>query len=277
MRSRAIIGAGAAAALAIAAGGCGPEPITLPEPPRAAETAQLVATYDMPTATLDLDNIDQVRSDAQARMADLHLDWLPDLVSDLLTRLRQRVDAGGLPDDPMTVPNGRRAQLTAVANLHRVCAGWDNPAGAPDEAANGALDVTAIVDTGRLNPEIWGTATACRARFPPADTGAAAVGVVNPVVVNATVDGTLIVYLLGPLPSTAGDAQLLVSFDGSIGVSDQTKSVSFDFEIFNGSVRFRVPVGGGDAIVTVGTTLGIKGANAGFSCDLSTLTCQSSG
>jgi GNAT superfamily N-acetyltransferase len=172
----------------------------------AAETAQLVAIYDMPTATLDTSKIDQVRSDAQARLDDLHLDWLPNLLSDLLTRLRQRLDAGGLPDDPETTPNRQVAQLTAVASMHRVCAGWDNPAGAPNEAANGALDVTAIVDTGKLNPEVWGTATACRARFPPADTGAA-VGTVVPTVVNATVDGTLIIYLLAPLPATAAEAQ----------------------------------------------------------------------
>ena len=54
------------------------------------------------------------------------------------------------------------------------------------------------------------------------------------------------------------------------------KSTSFDFEVVNKSVKFRVPANGGDAIVTVGTTLGIQGANAGFSCDLTTLTCQKS-
>ena len=41
----------AAVALAI---GCDQETITLPEPPMAAETQQLVALYDMPTATLDV-------------------------------------------------------------------------------------------------------------------------------------------------------------------------------------------------------------------------------
>jgi hypothetical protein len=239
----------------------------------AAETAQLVALYDMPTAILDTSNIDRVRSDAQARLDELHLEWLPDVVSDLLTRLRARLDAGGLPDDPASEPKPDRATLTAVANLHRVCVGWDDPAGGPDEATNGALDLTAIVDTGRLNPEAWGTASACRVRFPRADAGAAIV--VTPTVVKATLDGTLIVYLLAPLPSDASKASFLLSFAGSITIGDQTSSASFDFEVVDRSVRFRVPVGGGDAIVTVGTTLGIQGANAGFSCDLTTLGCES--
>ena len=65
-------------------------------------------------------------------------------------------------------------------------------------------------------------------------------------------------------------------FNGSITIGDQTKSASFDFEVDGTSVKFRVPAGGGDAIVTVGTTLGIQGANASFSCDLTALSCQSS-
>ena len=134
--------------------------------------------------------------------------------------------------------------------------------------------MTAIADTGKLNPEIWGTATSCLARFPPAgSTGA--VARTTSTVVNATLDGTLILYSLGPLPQNTSDAQLLVVFGGSIGVGDQVGSASFDFEISKWQVKFRVPVAsGGDAIVTVGTTLGIQGANAGFSCDLTTLTCQ---
>ena len=52
-----------------------------------AETAALVTTYQMPTGNLDTSNIDQVRSDAQARLDELHLDWLPDLLSDALAQV----------------------------------------------------------------------------------------------------------------------------------------------------------------------------------------------
>ena len=161
-----------------------------------------------------------------------------------------------------------------MVTITRICAGWSDPPGPPDQAANGSIVVTAIADTGKLNPEIWGTATACLARFPPAgSTGTVASA--TSTVVNATLDGTLIIYSLGPLPKDTSEAELLVSFSGSIGVGDKVGSASFDFQISNGQVKFRVPVSsGGDAIVTVGTTLGIEGANAGFSCDLTTLTCQ---
>lgn len=266
---------GAAPALAALALGCGSGNVTLPTPPMEAETAALVMTYQMPTAILDTSNIDQVRADAQTRLDELHLDWLPDLLSNALAQLRSRLDGAGVPDDPASEPDMSKGQLTAVASITRICAGWSDPAGPPDQAANGSVEVTAIVDTGKLNPQVWGTATSCLARFPPAGSPAGTVTSATSTVVNATLNGTLIFYLLGPMPSDPADAQMLVSFSGSIGVGERVGSASFDFEISKSQVRFRVPVAsGGDAIVTVGTTLGIEGANAGFSCDLTTLTCQ---
>lgn len=271
-RGRGFVRCAPALPLAALALGCGPGNVTLPTPPMAAETAALVMTYQMPTAVLDTSTIDRVFSDARARLAELHLDWLPDLLSQALTALRTRVDAAGLPDDPATTPDRARAQLTGVATVTRICAGWSDPPGPPDAAANGSVEVTAIVDAGALNPEVWGTATACLARFPPAgSTGASSAATV----VKATLDGTLILYLLGPLPANAGDAQILVSFSGSIGVGAEVGSAAFDFELSKSQIRFRVPVAsGGDAIATIGTTIGIEGANAGFSCDLTTLTCR---
>jgi hypothetical protein len=262
--------------------GCGPDTVTLPTPPMQAETAALVMTYQMPTGNLDTSNIDQVRSDAQARLAELHLDWLPDLLSDELIGLRTRLEGAGLPADPASMPDQHKAQLTAVVTVTRICAGWSDPPGPPDATANGSVVVTAIADSGKLNPQIWGTATSCLARFPPADgTGAVASATSDShstsSVVNATLNGTLILYSLGPLPKDTSEAELLVIFDGSIGAGDRVGSASFDFEISKSQVKFRVPVAsGGDAIVTVGTTLGIEGANAGFSCDLTGLTCQKS-
>lgn len=260
--------------MALFALGCGPGTVTLPTPPMQAETAALVMTYEMPTGTLDTSHIDQVRSDAQTRLDELHLDWLPDLLSNALTGLRARLDDAGLPDDPAAAPNPAKDQLTAVATVTRVCAGWSDPAGPPDAGANGSVEVTGIVDTGKLNPEVWGTATSCLTRFPPAGS-TNTVASATSTVVNATLNGTLIFYLLGPLPADPTDAQMLVSFSGSIEVGSQVGSASFDFEVSRSQVKFRVPVAsGGDAIVTVGTTLGIQGANAGFSCDLTTLSCQ---
>jgi len=257
------------------AAGCN-EDVVLPTPPMADETARLVALYEMPTAVLDTSNIEQARADAQARLDELNLAWLPDLVSQVLTRLRQRLDDSGLPQDPAETPDPRFAQLTAVVEVDRICAGWEDPAGPPDASANGSINVTGIVDTGRINPEIWGTATACKARFPPA-TSSSALTPITPSVLEATLDGTLIIYLLGPPPRTGTDARFLLTFTGMLGTDDQVRSASFDFEVHDTSIKFRVPAGGGDAIVTVGTTLGIQGANAGFACDLTQLTCQKAG
>jgi hypothetical protein len=258
---------------ALGAAGCAPD-VNLPTPPNQAQTAALVAVYQMPTATLDPAAIDQVSSDAQARLADLPLDWLPDLISNLLVTSERRLEDGGLPDDPATMPDESRAELTASVEVHRICPGWSDPPGPPDEAQNGAVDLTAIVDTGRLNPELWGTGTACKVRVPPAASAMSAISVVTPPpVLNVTFDGTLIVYSLGPLPRTPAQSQFLLTFDGMITINGQTKSLSFDFQVQNGSVEFRVPVGNGDAIVSVGATLGIRGANASYSCDPASQSC----
>ena len=99
----------AAVALAI---GCDQETITLPAPPMAAETQQLVAVYDMPTATLNVGNIQQAAADARARLQEIQPDWFPGVVSDLLTRLRARLDDGSLPTDPASAPKAHRAQIT---------------------------------------------------------------------------------------------------------------------------------------------------------------------
>jgi hypothetical protein len=278
-------GSGAALALTIAlagaGAGCDPDTVTLPQPPMAAETAQLVSLYQMPTGTINTDNIDQAFADARARVGDLQLDWFPALVTSTLASLKTRLQQGGLPSDPGQGAQENHAQITAVVEAHRICEGWDNPIGPPNEAANGAIDMTTIIDTGKINAELWATATACRAHFPSVTANAklganAELAAITPSALNPSLDGTLIIYLLGPLPSSLADAQFLITFNGSIGLADQVKSISFDFEYVSGAVKFRVPAGGGDVIVSVGTTFGIQGANASFSCDLTALTCQAS-
>jgi hypothetical protein len=228
----------------------------------------------MPTAVLDTSGAAAAASDAQARLADLNLDWLPGTVTDVLIRVRRRLVTSSLPVDPAEPEDTSRPIIRAVVDLKRICVGWDVPAGPPDEAANGAIDVTAIVETGRINSELWGTAHACKMRFAPSDAAAVVGGPVGPTVLNATLDGTLIVYTLAPLPDDAKNAEFLLRFEGSIGANGQVRDASFDFEYRAGSVSFRVPVAsGGDVIVTVGTTLGIRAANGGFSCDLTTGAC----
>ena len=242
------------AAAATGASGCGASKVTLPTPPMAEQTKQIAAAYENPTAILDTSNIQQAYDDAKAKQAQLDLDWLPNVVTDALSKLKQKLrdaalpdtprDAGGAPDADVDASSssstGRR--VTALAEVHRTCAGWDSPSGPVDAAANGTLDVTGIVDTGNLNPEIWATATQCMVRIPPAGSGSTYVPVTphdasvpeldasvsirdaslpdidaSVPVINGTVNGTLIFYLLGPLPDTIDDAQVLIVFDGMIG------------------------------------------------------------
>lgn len=275
MTASAQVGAMRSWALVAAAAGCGPGTLTLPESPKAAETAALIAVYDMPTAVLDLDRAKQVASDARDRLADLNLDWFPALVSDALSKARRRLLDSGLPDDPATPAEESHPLLRAVVEVHRICPGWDDPAGSPDENVNGDVDLTAIVDAGRLAPEMWGVASGCQLLHPAATGSAVVVGPTDLPALKAFVDGTLIVYALAPLPDVPAAGQFFVSFEGTIGVFGATRSVGFDFEYLAGTVKFRVPVAsGGDAIVTVGPTIGIQGANGGFSCDVATLTCS---
>ena len=80
--------------------------------------------------------------------------------------------------------------------MHRICNGWQNPAGPPDENANGALEAVAIIQDGKLSPHLWATATNCQASVGP---DGSVIG--SALSVNASLDGTLIFYLLGPLPT----------------------------------------------------------------------------
>jgi hypothetical protein len=306
----AVFAAGAIGALGLS--GCGSSKVTLPTPPNADQTKQIAAAYENPTAVLDTSNIQQTYDDAKAKATQLDLDWLPKIVTDALSQLKQKLNDAALPDTPPDaggVPNdhvdassspstGRR--VTALAEVHRTCPGFDSPSGPADAAANGTLDVTGIVDTGNLNPEVWATATQCMVRVPSASSSSTSDVTVGPhdasvpvldaavsildggfpgldasvPVINGTINGTLTFYLLGPLPDTIKDAQVLVIFDGMIGTGGQTAAASFDFELIGTSVKYRVPAGGGEAVVTIGTTIGIQGANAGFTCDLTAGNCQ---
>ncbi|MFL5303642.1 MAG: hypothetical protein ACJ8F1_00440 [Polyangia bacterium] len=252
----------------VLAAGCSQSSLDIPEPPMAAETVQLAASYDAPTAIIDGTNIQQAFTDAQAKLDSLQLGWLPGLVVDLLVRVKGRLKAAGLPDKPPKFTAGG-APVDAVVQVHRICNGWQNPSGSPDENANGALEAVTIIQDGNLSPHLWATATNCQSSVGP---DGSVLG--STLSVNASLDGTLIFYLLGALPNSTSDANLLVVVDGTASVAGHTGSTSFDFELTTSGVRFQVSAGGGQATVTVGaTTMQFAGANATFSCDVATAIC----
>ncbi|HVY39189.1 MAG TPA: hypothetical protein VHM31_14690 [Polyangia bacterium] len=257
------------AALLLAAGGCSQSSLTIPEAPLATDTAQLAASYEMPTAVIDGTNIQQAFTDAQARLDALQLGWLPEVVVDLLSRVKKRLDDAGLPDRTGKFTAGG-APVDAVLQVEHVCNGWGDPGGPPDKNANGSLSAVAVVEDGKLSPRLWATATQCEASV--ARDGSALGAALSSV--QGSIDGTLIFYLLGVLPTSTSDANLLVAVQGTAGVAGHSGSTSFDFELTPSGVRFQVAAGGGQATVTVGImAMQFAGANATFSCDIATASC----
>lgn len=247
--------------------GCGPDPVVLPTPPMQAEMAALVASYDSPTGTFDTTKAEDTLMRAQARLAELQLDWLPELMSEVLARIDNRLDQNGLSGDPATLTDTDpdRPIIDAYATVHRVCKGWVDTAGQPDEATNGSIDITAVVEDGWLNRDAWGTATNCQARMSP----------VGNVALDAFLDGTVILHLEGALTQDVSQARFLFYLTGSMGVASKMASGSFDFRFVAGMIEYRLQQpDGGYIVVMVGvTTLGVRASNGTFSCDLVTRTC----
>jgi hypothetical protein len=262
----ALVGGGCLIGLA----GCGPEPVTLPSPPLGTDVAAVSQSYQMPTAVLDTSQIDQTYTAVRSALDNLPVDWLPPLVSDLLTTVHNRLDAAGLPSTPnLNLPVG--AKVTAVVSVNRVCNGWDGSS-TPDQGTNGSVSATAVVQNGVLQPLAWATAQQCHQQVMPSTASSA---INQAATVNGFLDGALEFYLLGQLPSVTNGAQLLVVFQGTLGVNDHTASASFDMQLAVGFVKFKVSVNNGYVVVTLmGPTLAIDGANASFSCDIASATCQ---
>jgi hypothetical protein len=261
--------------LALTAAGlsaCAAGSLDLPEPPMTEETAEVIAAYDSPSGTVDVAHIDMQLAKAETRLEELHLSWLPDLVADVLVSLEERLNDGGFPTDPSAVPESSDPRLSAAVTVHRVCKGWSTPAGPPDEATNGSIELTAVVGGSELRRDLWGVATNCSAIIdPPGDTPPQ----------MAFLDGTLIILLEGPLPKRPGDANMLFLLNGRLDTTEvptaaaQTRTASRDFRIAEGQVEFRMSVDDGDIIVTVGaTSFTLRGSNGTFTCDLKTHNCR---
>jgi hypothetical protein len=233
-----------------------------------AETQAIAADYETPSGSLNIALVQGALDAANAKLPNLDLDWLPNFAADLLSSFNHRLEQSGLPDNPDASVETQHFILSAVLDVHRICEGFDNPPG-PVDSANGAVDATAVVQGGRLEAEVWGVATGCKTPLAVFGGGQVLSG-------NATLDGMLILYLLGPLPSSVSNARFLFTFNGQIGIGNQTASSSIDFRVFDGRVDFRVPVTDGNVIVEAGTgsSVTLRASNGTFVCDLTALSCQ---
>ena len=249
--------------------------VVLPDSPREAQVEMVAAIYDNPTGTIDVAGSEARIDDIQARIAAMHLDWLPPLIAQALEALSKRLtDASLTPDTEDGARTGRRTIIEAAMYMTRICRGWSDTPGAPDEAANGSIQLTAVIEDSSLRRDIWGEATACKTRLDPLDVAGGLTITPSPSV-NLFIEGTLDVRLYGPLPRTVGDAKFLLIFNGRLGTEDRTADASFDFRVLDGQLAFRYAVSDGDIIVEVGaTSISVRGANGTFACDLASRSCQ---
>jgi hypothetical protein len=255
-------------AAAVALIGCGPGPLPLPPGP---DLDALVAKYQAPTGTINPQQIDDVLAAAQARLAQLHLDWLPDLLARSMTRLRERLDDNGLPSDPGVNANLNHPRIDASVRVTQTCLGWDNPPGPANAPANGTISLTAVAENSVLRRALVASASNCRARVQPTNQIIAD----NVPDLEVFVDGAVGLYFYGPVPTTVAETHVLVQLMGQVGTSTGgTSSGELDFVIDYPQVEVSLDRPDGNIILEVGLDgVAIRAANATYRCDAALQTC----
>lgn len=249
--------------------GCG-DSFTLPPSP---DMSALVATYQNPTGTIDPTQLAQIMSDAQMKIAQLHPEWLPDLVATALTRLRSRLADSGLSTDPTETANHDTQSIDAVLTIMQICKGWADPIGPVDAAQNGSFQFTAVVEDGRVRQTMGGTASMCDARLQPTNN----VVLSTIIDIKAFLDGTLNLYLYSGLPTSVADTDVLVQVMGQIGTMGSIVSGSFDFHLIYPNVEVSLTRPDGNIIVSVGLSgVTLRGQNATYQCNSALQTCTPS-
>jgi hypothetical protein len=258
----------ALACVAAALAGCGPDPLPLPPAP---DLNALVTKYQAPTGTIDPQNLGQVMAAGQARLGQLQLDWLPDLLAQLMTQLRAQLDDSGVPNDPSAAPNLGHPGIDATISLTRTCPGWDDPPGAANAQENGTLSLTAVIQNRTFRRTLAGAATSCRARIQPTNQIAVATGGD----LKGFVDGSIAIYFYGPVPKTVAETHALVQISGQVGtMSGGNASGEFDFVIDYPHVEVSLDRPDGNVILEVGLDgVTIRAANATYQCDAALQTC----
>ena len=200
--------------------GCGPDPVVLPTPPMQTEMDALVAAYESPTGTFDTAKAEDTVMRAQARLEELQLDWLPDLMSKCSARVDSRLDQSGLSDDPATLTDTDR--IARSSTLTR-----------PYTAS--ARDGTTPQDTRRGEQRLDRHHGNRRRRVPQSrrlghgDQLPRAHAPIGNVGIDGFLEGTVILHLEGALSQDVSQARFLFYLTGSMGVASKMASGSFDF------------------------------------------------
>jgi hypothetical protein len=238
---------------------CGPGAIELPTPPSSLTLSAMA--YDQPTGTVPIDNVTQTTTAANDRLEALQESRLGDLLVQALGALRQRLVDAGLPTSLQAAPP-KHSDVQAWLRVDRTCQGWNDSAQTPS-SADGTVTVTAVLQAGRLQRELWGEARACKGRVPVASS-----------FVHPYLDGTLGVLLVGALPESEQQARAAFHVEGTLGTEMRTWNLSIDFRLMDGGVSVLVPVADGDIVATTGSEgLELRGSNGDFRCSIETGTC----
>jgi hypothetical protein len=238
--------------------GCAPTSVDLPPVP--ARLATVAAEYDLPTGTVPA-RAAAALAELQQKSAVIAESHLPEIFTDALVLLRTRLRRGGLPVD---LAASDRPPYNAYARIDQTCRGWDERSTVPDPVANGRIELTAEVRATQIERTIWGSAAACRGRVDIADAAS----------VHAYLDGTLGVYLFGPLPRRASEARFLVQLQGTLGTEQRQAPADLDFRVLYPQVEVRVAVPDGHVIgVVSGGGVTLRDSNGVFDCSLETDTC----
>jgi hypothetical protein len=252
----------AAAALAGAASGCGDTHATVPPVPMEAQS--VAAEYDMPTGTVPIDAATEIGV-LQQTLATIADTDIVDVGDEVLLSLRDRLHDADLTVDPAAQPRAHRPLVRGAITIDRTCRGWDDTSTTPEPSVNGALQIVGEIDGSMLTRTVFGTASMCHERITVADG----------TTVHTYLDGTLVFFLNGPLPTSASNAQFVMVWMGTIGTEATGQvTVSFDFRITNGQIEVRIPVADGSIIGSIGVNgVSMRGANGNFACSVQTLTC----
>jgi hypothetical protein len=234
---------GAATAGAIAA--CEEDEVVLPTPP---DVSSLRAAYDTPTGTLSGDGLACAAAAAMATIDDNYLDALQQLIGDGLTSVRQRLIDSGLPIDDQGNLDAEELRVRGSIVVTRICQGWDPAATVPDQASNGDLTLTALVDESKLQKVVWGAAHNCLARVDVLQ------GTPRAASIDLFFNGDVVVGLDRGLPADWQSAGFLVKVDAVVGTAELRRQVSFDFHVRFPQLELRLPGEGGDIIAVVDPT-----------------------
>jgi hypothetical protein len=249
-------------ALLLPLAGCGPDSVTIPQVP---DLQSAIALFDGPTGTVPIEAASTQVQEAGRRLDALESSRIGDLLADTLAALRKRLQDNRIAPSPDTPKDPDKPEVDGYLRVHRICKGWNDASTAPD-AANGTLDLLAVVRDRELQRAHNLTASACKGRVPVAQTQA---------FVHAFVDGTLVLGILGELPQTAEETRAVVQMNGTLGTEAGTIRLDTAFRLLDGRIELALPVSDGQIVVTRDPNgFQMRGKNGTFICSIESGTCQ---